>query len=123
MAATPRISSAEWEVMRVIWSRGESAAADVAEAIGPRHGWADRTVKTMLSRLASKGALTYRRDGKRYLYRAKVTQSQCIRAASRSFLKRIFAGDAVSAMAHFVENTRLSDEQIDRLKRLLEDRR
>ena len=113
-----KIAETEWVVMRVVWQQGAAGAAEVIEAVLPETGWSHRTVRTLLNRLVAKGALA--RDGGRpqYLPR-KVAESQCVRQESRSFLKKVFQGDAGRMLAHFVENEKMTPEQIKELKNLL----
>ena len=64
-----RISDAELEVMEALWAAGQPlTAAEVADRIDSTRDWTLATVKTMLSRLATKGALQHREDGRRFLY-------------------------------------------------------
>ena len=57
-----QISDAELDVMEVLWAAGQPlTAAEVADRIDADRGWTLATVKTMLSRLAAKGALMHAR--------------------------------------------------------------
>jgi BlaI family penicillinase repressor len=115
----PRISDAEWEVMRVVWERHPVDAATVVKAVRNGRDWSGQTVKTLLSRLVAKGALDYDVDGKRYLYRPLVSEEEGIRHASRSFLDRVFGGAVRPALLHFVSEAELSPDEIEELKRRL----
>lgn len=119
MTTPPQISDAEWEVMNLIWDQHPVTASDLVETLSPKSGWHPKTIKTMLNRLVKKGALGYREEGNRYLYYPKVNRAACIRQESQSFLKRVFGGAASPMLAHFVENTPLSADEIAELKRLL----
>ena len=46
-----RISDAEWDVMEIVWSRGQATAADVIAALAKDRGWNHRTIRTLLGRL------------------------------------------------------------------------
>lgn len=145
----PQISDAEWEVMKVLWDEAEAATPNTGAPATPasasateglsateiiarltteeREGgggkdWAPQTVKTLLSRLVSKGAAAYTAHGKSYRYRAAVTRDEVTRAESESFLSRIFGSKTgVSLMlAHLVEQNNLSQEEIDACKALLD---
>ena len=116
------ISDAEWQVMQAIWRLGEATAAEVIAELSATP-WSHRTIRTMLARLTDKGALAATADGHRYLYRPLVTRQKCVRAESRSFLKKVFAGDAAELLVHFVQDARITPEQIEELKRLLEAKR
>jgi BlaI family penicillinase repressor len=120
MGDLPRISEAEWDVMRVVWERHPVTAATVAREVRSRRDWSVRTVKTLLSRLVRKGALDYEVDGKRYLYRPLVEREDCARAESRSFLDRVFGGAVRPALVHLVREADLSTEESTELLRLLD---
>ena len=115
------ISDAEWHVMHVLWDAAPRTAAEVIAALEGQVDWSPRTVKTLLHRLVRKGALTFREEGKRYLYRPAVKRETCIRRAGESFLSRVFSGDAVPLVEHFVKQSQLSPEQIAHLKKLLDE--
>ena len=119
-AATPQISDAEWDVMKVVWDRQPVPAADVVDRLAADRGWRPRTVKTMLNRLVAKGALAYEVDGKRFLYRALVQRDACVRNESRSFLSRVFGGAVAPAVVHLLEHTRLTPDEVEQLRRVLE---
>jgi len=119
MNQLPRISEAEWEVMQVVWDGAPIGASEIVEQLTPSFGWNHRTIRTMLNRLVSKGALTYREQGNRYLYRARVKRESYVRKHSRSFVDKIFSGDAASMLVHFVENEYLSEDELARLRKVL----
>jgi BlaI family penicillinase repressor len=114
-----KIADAEWILMRVVWQLGAVGAAEVIEVVLPETGWSHRTVRTLLNRLVTKGALRADLVEGRNIYRAKVAQSQCLRQESRSFLKKVFNGDAGEMLVHFVQNEKMTPEQIKQLKALL----
>lgn len=118
----PSISNAEWEVMNTIWDRGAMAARDVYAALPNGHGWAYKTVKTLLSRLVAKGALQYEQIGNSYLYRAAYTRNQMTRREVKGFVERVLQGSPLPMLARFIEQNDLSPEEIDQLRRLLEDK-
>ena len=118
----PRISEAEWEVMRVAWTKGTVTAQEVVNELTHR-AWSPRTVKTLLSRLKAKGALTHEARGKASVYRPAVRLQDCVRKESESFLERVFGGAAAPLLMHFVKNSRLTPDEIDELKRILAERK
>ncbi len=119
MARSIQISDAEWDVMTVVWDGQPMTAGDVIAALAETRQWNHRTIRTLLSRLVEKGALQYDVDGTRYIYRSAVSRQQCVRHESRSFASKVFGGDVGALIAHFVEDTSLSPEEIDRLRQLL----
>ena len=122
MSKTPSISDAEWEVMTVLWSDSPLTASDVVDRVAQRNDWNPRTVKTLLNRLVSKGALGFEAEGKRYHYFPKVSRDACIRGKSRSFLASVFGGAVGPMLAHFINEESLSTEEIRELRKILERR-
>ena len=118
MKKVPRISDSEWEVMRVLWAKGPCSANEVIEAL-PRKDWHPKTVKTLLGRLVKKGAAAFVEEGRAYVYRPLVAENDCMEAESESFLDRVFGGSLQPMLAHFVERKKLSPEEIQELKRIL----
>src|SRR4051812_46895291 len=119
MKQLPRISDAEWTVMKVLWSRSPLSASEIIAQLEQTERWHPKTIKTLLNRLVAKAALGFKRDGKAYLYRPLVSESDCAQAASDAFLSRVFGGSLKPMLAHFVEKKRLSREEMKELKRLL----
>jgi BlaI family transcriptional regulator, penicillinase repressor len=121
MPSLPAISESEWDVMNVLWAAGGALTAnDVVARLAGVRDWSPRTVKTLLNRLINKGALAYEARGKHYLYRPKVTREQCVREETRSFLSRVFGNAPGAMLLHFVAQAKLSPEEVEALKRLLD---
>ena len=114
------ISEAEAVVMEVLWQQAPRSADDVVAALAHRD-WAEPTIKTLLNRLLTKGAITAERDGRRYLYRPLLQRQAWVAAQSQDFIGRVFEGRVAPLVAHFSEQGRLSADDIAELRRLLED--
>lgn len=111
----PSLSDAEWEVMKPFWEHGPMAARDLFERLPEHHGWAYKTVKTMLARLVKKGALSYQQVGNSYLYRPAFKREAVTRRATRTFMERVFDGSVQPFAAHFLET--VSREELQALKK------
>jgi len=115
----PSITDAEWNVMRIVWERGTATANEVVQALEGAMHWKPKTVHTLLRRLTDKGALDYDKNGREFVFRPLVTERDCQLAESRSFLDRVFGGGVAPMVAAFVEQERLTPEEIAELKRIL----
>ena len=120
MKPIPKISETEWEVMKVLWATAPLSADEIIARLTAQDDWHPKTAKTLLNRLVKKKALDFEKDGRAYLYRPLVKEADCVRAATDSFLDRVFGGSLAPMVAHFVERKKMSAEQIRELKRLLE---
>lgn len=123
MSEMPRISEAEWEVMKLFWAADSPlTAVDVNEALGERTGWKPATVKSLISRLLKKKALGYEQEGRIYRYYPLISESESVRAESDSFLDRVFGGALKPMFVHFLDEKELTPNDIAELKRMLEER-
>lgn len=115
------ISEAESIVMQVIWERGALPTEDVIAALA-RHGkWQEATVKTLLNRLLKKGALSARKDSRRYVYSAVLTREEWLAAESHGFLDRMFGGRVAPLVSYFSQQKKLGKKDIEDLKRLIKE--
>ncbi len=123
MSDAPRISDAEWDVMEVAWRFGAPTAANVIDELAQSKDWNHRTIRTMLSRLVAKGILRREGDGQRSVYRPAVSRQLCVRQEGRSFLRKIFEGDAASLLVHFARGARIGKEDLEKLQRILDEKK
>ena len=108
--------------MEIIWAQSPISGNQVAEQLSEKHDWHMRTVKTMLGRLARKGALSYQKDKKSYLYSPVIERKNYIQHVSSRLIQRLFKGDNSLALTHFVESSDLSAKDIDDLFALLKQK-
>jgi BlaI family penicillinase repressor len=122
MKKLPRISESEWLVMRILWSQGASTANEVVKELSDQTKWKPKTIKTLITRLMNKGAIKFKKEGKKYRYYPAVSESECVGAQRRSFVRRVYGGTMKPMLAAFIEDADLSAEDISELKRILEQK-
>lgn len=122
MPESPNISDAEWDIMRIVWQVSPLTAADIIARLSGSKTWKPKTVKTLIGRLVQKQALGFNKDGREYTYFPLLNEDECVQEASRSFLDRIYGGSLKPLMVHFLQNEKLSSEDIKELKALLQEK-
>ncbi len=121
MRKPPRISEAEWEVMKVFWKKKSPRTAnDVVKTLAGKTPWKRETIRTLINRLVQKKALGFEKKGRQYYYSALVTESQCVLEETKTFLKRFHGGSIEPMLTHFVQQESLSPERIARLREILD---
>ena len=115
-----RLSDTEWRVMHVLWEASPRSAREVLDEVGAETGWAYTTVKTILARLAEKGAVTASLEGNTSLYSPEITRDAARRSALRGLVDRAFDGTFGSLIHHLVEGERLSAGERRALGELLD---
>jgi BlaI family transcriptional regulator, penicillinase repressor len=113
------ISEAESVVMEVLWRRGPMRSEDVVETLNGQQKWREPTIKTLLSRLLSKGAIHAEKEGRRYVYSPVLTRDDWLSHESKGLLDRLFGGRVAPLVAHFGRHGKLSKRDIAELKRMI----
>ncbi|WP_454796823.1 BlaI/MecI/CopY family transcriptional regulator [Novosphingobium lindaniclasticum] len=116
-----RISDAEHAVMEALWSRSPLTAAQVCAKVCEPRGWTLATVKTLLSRLVAKQAVTTEPDGKRFLYSPSIARDAYVGTESRRLVDRLFGGRAAPLFAHLAEADALTENDIAEIEALLKE--
>lgn len=114
------ISDAEAQVMVVLWQGGQQSTEDIALVLADREHWQLATIKTLLNRLLNKGAISARKDGRRYLYSAVLKRTAWQRAQSTDLIDRVFGGSVAPLVAHFSAQRKLAASDVEALKKLID---
>jgi BlaI family transcriptional regulator, penicillinase repressor len=116
-----RISDAELAIMEVLWEEAPLTATDVSTRVAARRAWSLATVKTLLSRLVAKQAISHHLDGRRFLYSPLVERDAYVAGESRRLVDRFFGGKLMPLVAHLAEQEKLSDHEIAEIERMLRE--
>ncbi len=117
----PQISEAEIEVMKVLWEKGTMSAKEIIGEIENTNDWKPKTIQTLITRLVAKGAVrTEKKDAKSYIYSATIKREDYQSYANKSFIKKLYNGSLNLMLASFVKDEKLSKEDIEELKSILE---
>ena len=122
-ARKPILTSQELEIMKIVWRSGASTVRDVYEALLERRKIAYTTVMTMMNILEQKGYLKKTQKDRAYVYQAARPQKQVIRGMVREFVDRVFNGSAEPLLLHLVEDRRVSEQDLEEIRRMLRDKR
>jgi predicted transcriptional regulator len=116
-----RISEAEHAVMEALWQKAPQTASEVCEQVCQDRDWSLATVKTLLSRLVTKQAVTTEPDGKRFLYTPRIAREAYVGTESRRLVDRLFGGRAAPLFAHLAEAQALTKDDIAEIEALLRE--
>lgn len=119
-----QLGELETEVLGIVWERGEVSVQDVRDALAPKRPLAYTTVMTVMSRLAEKGLLERRKEGRAYIYTPGPPQEKLAGSLLESLVERLYAGATGQAIAHLLETeAEVDEEELDRLEALIRARR
>lgn len=119
MSDLPQISEAEYEVMKIVWKYAPINTNEITERLLKTTSWKAKTIQTLIKRLVTKGALTYERQGRIFVYTPLVKENEYVNHESNSFLKRFYDGNIGIMLSAYLENNRLSENEIQQLRSIL----
>ena len=119
MSRLPQISEAEYEVMKVIWSKAPISSNEVTDCLSEATEWSPKTIQTLLKRLVQKGAITYEKKSRVFVYTPLVAKEDYLSQESEHFLNRFYNGNLTSLVANYMKDERISQEELEELRGLL----
>lgn len=122
MKPSYQISEAELEVMKVLWDLNEATSAQIVDRLTASSDWKPKTIQTLITRLTVKKAIRAENtDTKAFLYLPNISKEEYRIYANNSLLKKLYNGSLNLMLASFIKDQKLSPEEINYLKRLLEE--
>ena len=119
MKALPQISEAEFEVMKIVWKYAPINTNEITERLTKTTNWSPKTIQTLIKRLVAKGALTYEKQSRIFVYTPLIKEQEYIGQESHTFLERYYDGNITAMLSAYIENDKLSEAEIDTLRSLL----
>lgn len=107
-------------ILRVLWDRGEATVQQVRDALAPERDRAVSTVATVLSRLEEQGAVSHRKEGRRFVYRPEIRREQVRRSMVEELVDGLFGGEPSELVGHLLREREIDGADLDRLQALIE---
>ena len=111
----------ELEILRVLWARGPSTVREVHEAMSEKKALGYTTVLKLLQIMTAKGTVRRNEEQRAHVYDACQPAMETKRQLVGDVLQRVFEGSASELMIHALEGRRTSKEELDELRRLLDE--
>ena len=114
-----KIFDSELKILEFLWDGGELTAKDIAARAAEQVGWSKTTTYTVLKKCVEKGLVERTEPG--FRCRALVTRQEAQQRETQGLIDRMYGGAADWLVASLLEGKALSDEEILRLRQLVED--
>jgi BlaI family transcriptional regulator, penicillinase repressor len=112
------LTQRELDIMSVLWDRGEATVTEVRDQIDPDLSYT--SISSMIRTLEIKGHVSHRRgEGKTHVYYPRIEREAVGESALGRVLDKIYGGSPIKLLAHLVEQHRLSDKELARMRNLL----
>ena len=113
------LGKVQLQIMQVLWEKGQATAREITEAMNRHEPIAHSTVQTLLRGLEEKQAVAYRVEGRVFIFYPLIKEDKVRTSAARDLVERIFGGNAAELMAHLLKHEKVSAEEIEELRQLI----
>src|SRR5262245_24447578 len=121
MNRSHHLGDLQYAIMRVLWDEGEASVARVWEALPGRPRRALTTIATMLSKMEKKGVVAHRAEGRQFVYRPRISETEVHRTMVADLTERLFQGDVTALVSHLLTEQEIDRKEIARLQVLIEE--
>jgi len=122
MDVTP--TDRELEALKILWRDGERTVRGLCDAMNETGAnLAYTTVLSLLQVMEQKGLVGHRQIGKAYVYSPAVEKERIFRRLAGGMLEKVFDGAMDEYLVHALQSRRPSDEELDRLERMIAEAR
>lgn len=116
-----KVTDAEYEVMKAVWELGGVATSrEIFDKVQEKKSWSKTTVKTLISRLVSKGVLKSNKAvGSVYKYEASISEDEYKNQESENLIGKLFNGSINEMLLNFTKSKKLSKQELEELIKLV----
>ena len=112
----------ELEILKIIWDRGPSNGRDVMDLLNQDgRDRAYTSVTSLMNVMVDKGLLRRKPEGRAFIYEAILPRQKTLTGIVRDLVGRAFEGSASALVAHLLDDTKLSREEIDQIRRTIDE--
>ncbi len=112
------LTKRELDIMGVLWDRGEATVTEVRDRVDPDLAYT--SISSMIRTLEMKGYVSHRRgEGKTHVYFPVIEPEKAGASALGRVLDKIYGGSPIKLLAHLMDQHKVSDKELTRMRELL----
>lgn len=115
------ISESELTVITTLWQQSPMTIGQIIERVQQNTDWHDNTIKTLVSRLLKKNHISRVKDGRQFFYSPITQQNEVAEVESKQLLNRFFKGKVSPLLAHFAENKKISQQELNEIESIIQE--
>ena len=116
---TMKLFDSELKVMEVLWEQGTKSARDIVDVLSQRIGWNKNTTYTVIKKCIEKEAVS--REDPGFLCTPLVTRDEVARSETEQLIDKMFGGSSELFFSSFLKNQGISEEDAERLSRMIKE--
>jgi predicted transcriptional regulator len=121
MTQSHKLGDLQHAILRVLWEKREATVVEVLESLSAERDRALTTIATMLTKMEKRKLVAHRSEGRQYVYRALVSESQVRRSMIAELTSRLFDGDLTALVSHLLEEHEIDAAEVERLRGLIDE--
>ena len=114
------LSENEWYIMQVLWEKSSASLRELCDALSESKGWTKHAISSFLKRMMEKGAISVDESGKVKNYIPLWNKEETILEETQSIMERVYKGDLLLMVSNAVKEQKLTKEEIEELKNMLD---
>ena len=123
MSPKHQLGDLQLAIMGVLWDLGKATASEVHAALLEERGLAVTTIKTMLRKMEDRGIVAHRSQGRQFIYRARVKETDVRSGMVGDLVQRLFLGDSTALVNHLIDAGEIDADELNELRTRLASKR
>lgn len=119
--STRKPTSSELEILHVLWERGPCTVREVHQALQEKRPIGYTSVLKLMQIMTAKGMVQRNEEQRAHVYEAVQPAEKTKRELAMDVLQRVFDGSASELMMHALAGRKASKEEIEEMRRLLNE--
>ena len=115
-----KLFDSELRLMEIIWSKSPISAKEISLIAAEEIGWNKNTTYTVLKKLVEKNAV--KRSAPNFICEPLITRDQVQSEETRKLIDRLYEGSLKTFFSSFLQKEKLSEEEIEELKKIIKER-
>lgn len=116
------ITPSEWELMRIVWTKGQLYSRELIDLMQAKRSWSDSTIKTLLRRLVKKGLLQTEKQDRRFLYTATISETEAMNGSAQQLFDHLCAMKKGETLLNLIQHVELTQTDIQKLQAALTEK-
>ncbi len=116
-----KLDDLQLKIMKILWELEEASVGQIQESLKAERSFAITTISTVLQRLHKRAIVTYRKEGRQYIYKANITEKETQNSMTNSLVEKLFDGKSSVLVNHLLEEDAFGIDELDQLKKMIEE--
>lgn len=110
------VTSSEWEIMRIIWTKKRIKSSDIINLINQKYDWSGSTVKTLLGRLVKKDILSTIKEGRYYIYHSCISEEDALNQVIFESFQHVCSMERGSIINNLLQKLNFSENDLKKMQ-------